>query len=565
MGVRKWNHLGFGLVLVLLVGLLLSGELSAAGRRYALVVGVETYRPNQPLPKLSYTESDADALAAVLTKGGYQVTLMTQSVGRQKGKEVYNPLSDYIRDQLSAMLGNPFLREEDVVIVALAGHGVQFEEVKNGQKSPRFYFCPADADIRQVKSANEIEDRNRLLDLDELYNQLDECKAGGKLLLVDACRNDPSKPTGLRSPDSITLPPLPPPPGGTAAFFSCSKHQRAYEDPTLKHGVFFHYVIEALGGAADTSTRSRQADRQITLAELNLHVSPSVYDFVRKKYGGARQAPELKGAFRVTIPLIELPDEKLIGQKAGETRTDNGLNMSLVWCPPGTFTMGSPKEEEWHSDDEDQVQVTLTNGFWLGQTEVTQGQWEALMGSTPWKGRDDVKEGSNYPATYVRWEDAMAFCKELTKQEREAERLPDDWEYTLPTEAQWEYACRAGTTTAYSFGDDESKLGDYAWFVDNAFDVNEQYAHLVSTKKPNPWNLSDMHGNVCEWCRDWHADKLPGGRDPEVTAEGSNRVSRNGGWRYLSWISRSASRSREAPSSRYHALGFRVARVLSSQ
>ena len=257
------------------------------------------------------------------------------------------------------------------------------------------------------------------------------------------------------------------------------------------------------------------------------------------------------------------------GQKAGETRNDNGFKMTLVWCPSGNFTMGSPKSENDREHDEDQVQVRLTKGFWLGQTEITQGQWKTIMGTTPWKGVDHVKEGSNYPATYVSWEDATAFCKKLTEQERKAGRLPEDWEYTLPTEAQWEYACRAGTTTAYSFGNNDSKIGDYAWYGWNVGDGNtkeEQYAHAVGTKRPNPWGLSDMHGNVYEWCRDWYADKHPGGRDPEVTAEGSSssRVIRGGSWVSFSRYCRSADRDWYIPSNHREVfLGFRVARVLS--
>lgn len=212
---------------------------AAEGKRYALIVGVRTYRAGQPLPDLPFTENDASELAKTLEAGGYQVTLMTQAVGRTEGKEVMTPLSDFIRDQLDAMLDNPFLTDEDIVIVALAGHGVQYELIEgdgdDAMKTQKFYFCPSDAEITRLKTANDITDRNRLLDLGELYDALNRCKAGGKLLLVDACRNDPTKPGVTRSLASATLPPLPPPPGGTAAFFSCSAHQKAFEDLSLIH------------------------------------------------------------------------------------------------------------------------------------------------------------------------------------------------------------------------------------------------------------------------------------------------------------------------------------------
>lgn len=249
-------------------------------------------------------------------------------------------------------------------------------------------------------------------------------------------------------------------------------------------------------------------------------------------------------------------------RQAGEICNNNGLKMNLVWCPPGSFTMGSPKTEKGRNDDEDQVHVTLTRGFWLGQTVVTQGQWKTVMHTAPWKGKYCVKEGSGHPATYVSWKDAIAFCQKLTTQERQAGRLPWDGEYTLPTEAQWEHACRGGTTTAYSFGDDDSKLGGYAWFDKNTWEANEKYAHAVGTKKPNPWGLSDIHGNVWEWCRDGYADRLPGGRDPEVTAKDSLRVRRGGCWYPTTRYCRSAYRFWGTSTGRNDCLGFRVAQVL---
>ena len=164
--------------------------------------------------------------------------------------------------------------------------------------------------------------------------------------------------------------------------------------------------------------------------------------------------------------------------------------------------MGSPKDETNRFDDEEQVAVTLTQPFGLGKYEVTQGQWKSVMGTEPWEGQSSVQIGEDNPATYVSWDDATEFCKKLTQRESTGE------EYRLPTEAEWEYACRAGTTTAYSFGDDEKQLGEYAWFNGNALDVDEKYAHAVGLKKPNPWGLHDMHGNVAEWCSDWYDEKL---------------------------------------------------------
>ena len=242
----------------------------------------------------------------------------------------------------------------------------------------------------------------------------------------------------------------------------------------------------------------------------------------------------------------------------------NSIGMELIEIPAGKFTMGSPVGEKDHQNNEAQVSVTLTKSFTLGKTEVTQGQWQSVMGTEPWTGQKNVQADKDCPATYVSWGDATEFCKRLTDLERTAGTLKADEEYHLPTEAQWERACRAGTETAFSFGDDESKLGEYAWFDGNAKNVGEQYAHKVGLKKPNPWGLHDMHGNVWEWCSDWYDGKLIGGVDPIGPEGGSTRVFRGGCWGFTPGRCRSANRG-DAPSNRVNRLGFRVARSQSVQ
>ena len=243
----------------------------------------------------------------------------------------------------------------------------------------------------------------------------------------------------------------------------------------------------------------------------------------------------------------------------------NSIGMELIEIPVGKFTMGSPAGEKNRQPDEKQVAVTLTKSFWLGKTEVTQGQWKEVMGTAPWKGKDDVLTDKDCPASYVDWHEATAFCQKLTGLEHKAGKLPAGESYRLPTDAEWEYACRAGTTTAYSFGDDKKQLGEYAWFSGNALDVDETYAHKVGLKKPNPWGLHDMHGNVAEWCSDWYGKKLSGGTDPVGPGKGSYRVNRGGGWRNDPVVCRSAHRGNDGPSIRYDYLGFRVARSQSAQ
>ena len=221
----------------------------------------------------------------------------------------------------------------------------------------------------------------------------------------------------------------------------------------------------------------------------------------------------------------------------------------FCWCPPGKFKMG----------DKERVAVTLSRGFWMGKYGVTQAQYQFVMGKNPseWK-------GAFLPVETVSWTEATEFCEKLTKLEREAGRLPEGWEYRLPTEAQWEYACRAGTQSTFSFGDDAEELGRYAWSRENAYDIGENYAHEVGKKLPNAWKLHDMHGNVWEWCRDWYTMKLPGGNNPEVTSKTAIRVIRGGSWYRGAEYCRSAFRRGGGPGGR-SLLGFRVALVSSGQ
>jgi len=209
--------------------------------------------------------------------------------------------------------------------------------------------------------------------------------------------------------------------------------------------------------------------------------------------------------------------------------------------------------------------VTLSKPFWLGKTEVTQAQYEAVTGKSPWKGGTFyAKADPQHAASHVSWNDATAFCKALSKKTGKTVRLP--------TEAEWEYACRAGTTTRFSFGDrneDLHKYGNYcdksntigfSW-QDKAHDDGHDKTAPVGTYKPNAWGLYDMHGNVWEWCADWYQDGYKGldTKDPNGPNNGSYRVLRGGSWLVNPSNCCSAGRGRGAPVNRYGYLGFRVA------
>jgi formylglycine-generating enzyme required for sulfatase activity len=222
----------------------------------------------------------------------------------------------------------------------------------------------------------------------------------------------------------------------------------------------------------------------------------------------------------------------------------NSLGMEFVYISPGNFMMGF---------DGKQHRVTLTRGYYMQTTEVTQGQWERVMGTRPWSGKDYVRENSNNPTVYISWNDCWEFINRLNQKEGTNK-------YRLPTEAEWEYACRAGSSTRFCFGDSDSQLGNYAWFRKNAHDVGDKYAHGVGTKRPNAWGLYDMHGNVWEWCQDWYGSYPSGSvTDPTGPTSGSVRVIRGGAWNGHARDCRSANRPRIPPGNRLNILGFRLA------
>ena len=227
----------------------------------------------------------------------------------------------------------------------------------------------------------------------------------------------------------------------------------------------------------------------------------------------------------------------------------------LVWIPPGTFTMGSPSDEvDRYPNEGPQTQVYLSRGFFMGNAAVTQAEYQEVVGSNPSSFQGNVTR----PVETVSWNDAVYYCERLTSRERMAGRLPVGWVYRLPTEAEWEYACRAGTTTRFSHGVDlgYALLGNYAWFVSNSLNTT----HPVRTRAPNAWGLYDMHGNVRGWCADWWSDQLPGGSvtDPKGPITGWSRVLRGGSWDLGGRFCRSAYRIGYDSNGRDHRVGFRV-------
>jgi len=243
-------------------------------------------------------------------------------------------------------------------------------------------------------------------------------------------------------------------------------------------------------------------------------------------------------------------------------RFTNSLGMEFVLIPAGTFMMGSPQSEKYRDKDEVLHEVNITKSFYMQTTEVTQGQWKAVMGNNPSSAGGC---GLNCPVERVSWPDCMKFIKKLNKKGKE--------KYRLPTEAEWEYACRAGTATAYNWGD--SIDCSRAMFANNTFKGPENCVKFVTSKKlstdspapvktypPNGWGLYDMHGNVWEWCSDWYGN-YPGGpvSDPAGPSSGHMKVRRSGSFFKYGWYCRSANRNQGHPYSRFQTQGLRLVMI----
>ena len=561
------------LIAFVLLMSLTTTDVSAAGKKYALVVGVEKYNPSQ-LTSLQYAEDDAVALGQALQKLGFDVVVMTRQADVPERVPAF---ADDILTQLKRRLRDR--SPDDTIIVALSGHGVQLKGDKSrADGTKETYFCPERADLRQ---------KSTLLAMTSVVDEMKACAAGRKLLLVDACRNEvePQDIAGKDfSPVEIELDPAGVTrrtiPKGMVALFSCSSKERSFEISQLNHSVFTYHVLQYLNGKAASNPYPKQ---QISISELAAYVSRETRDYIDGRLS-KDQNPELL-----------LPGERLIDWSLGGIPLiTNSIGMTLSLLPPGEFLMGSPNGETGRYDDELQHTVRITNPYYVAIHEVTVGQFRQFVTATNYKTEaetdgeggwgyeketgfsQDVKyswrdtgflQGDDHPVVNVSWNDAVAFCSWMTRTE--------GVEYRLPTEAEWEYACRAGTTAMYQHGNNPEGLAFVGNVADGSF--SEQFGTKVITPisakdgfvftspvgrfRSNAFGLFNMHGNAWEWCSDWYGNyKSSAGNDPQGPSGGSDRVLRGGGWGGTAGLCRSAGRSGLSPSYRDGNLGFRVAR-----
>ena len=316
-------------------------------------------------------------------------------------------------------------------------------------------------------------------------------------------------------------------------------------------------LISLRGGSWNSSAIAcRAADRRSRTNMIDKgNAKLSVYGFriaivprIEGQVGIAADEQDWSDARGANEAKIE---ELMLPHKAGDSLflyTPNDWHITFQYIPSGRFIMGSPADEEGRNSDENQVEVSISRPFWLAKGPLDQISWQAVKGTNP----SDIK-GGQLPVVCVSWEDAQNYINELNTNMP----LPDGWKFALPTEAQWEYACRAGDQGPYSGGD----LDRVCWYDANS----EECLHeAIGYKFSNTWGLYNMHGNVWEWCADWYGDKLSGGIDPLGPASGEWRVQRGGSAFSGEHSCRAATRDRSEPDGSSYEAGFRVAIVQSN-
>jgi formylglycine-generating enzyme len=584
---------------IALIGLLNASPLAIAAdkspQRWAMLIGVDEYAY---VHQLKYCVADQEALAKQLIDSGFpadQVFVLDD----QAKQERFHPFKSNIDAQLELVLG--MVHKGDTLVVSFSGHGISAKDGKS-------YLLPIDARLTDPAGT--------MISVDKVYDQLSACPAGLKLMMVDACRNDPfaedeKRGVGL-DPDKSTrglVAALEKPPEGISLLMSCGRDQFAREDSDLGHGVFIHFILEGLSGKAADD------DGVVSLMRLADYASRSTEKYVHKKFN-APQTPFFRGDVAGTVELARVdrmrlrPESAPIKQREAIT---NSIGMKLTLVPAGEFMMGSNETTQQLRDagfslvegkdinsESPRHRVHITQPFLMGTYAVTFGQFRQFVAETGYvteteTGKDgqggtgsiaDKKKTTTmdfdrqfnwrntgwtqtdeHPVVNVTWNDAQAFCDWLSKKEIKS--------YRLPTEAQREYACRAGTTTRFWTGDSPGSLTGAANVWDQSakeklpnvnvpiFNFNDGWPFTapVGRFKSNSFGLFDMTGNVWEWCQDWFEKDYyatSAADDPKDPESGFYRVTRGCGWDARPVTARVANRGGRTPTARLSNLGFRV-------
>jgi formylglycine-generating enzyme required for sulfatase activity len=570
MSPRTWFRLLVLSALLIVLGFAVPGLAQRGkGKKYAFLVACSGYTASE-FRKLPGTVAEMRDFRQALLASGFHardVVFMHDDASRR-----YLPEKKKLLQELALLLGG--VEKEDTLVVALNGHGLHFKDDKVG------YFVPLDGRVQKKETLLPMDGKGGL------FEKLKECAASRKLLVVNACRNDPLDDAAFavekRKIDDEDKAEVP---EGIAALYSCRPGQKSYEyprDSTLgKPGrsLFFHHVIEAWQG-------KYAGGKPVTLEHL----------FNQVRVRTRRDASELFEKLQVPQARREYSDEWVVNNRVLarlEKEITNSIGMKLVRIPAGKFLMGSTRTQQdkaiadyekaaGEKADNDVIshircegprhEVEITKPFYLGICEVTQKQYRQIMGNNPsWfssegGGKDEV-EGLNtddFPVEHVSWDDAQTFLRKLSALPEERKKGRD---YRLPTEAEWEYACRGGRSDkTFHYGNSLSSKQANFNGRDYPYGGAARGPYLGRTRKvgsyrPNAFGLYDMHGNVWEWCQDcfdakYYLDSPK--KDPKGPSTRKYRVLRGGAWNNHPHWCRSAYRGVFVPGHRYSRLGFRV-------
>ncbi|MBI2192379.1 MAG: SUMF1/EgtB/PvdO family nonheme iron enzyme [Planctomycetes bacterium] len=544
---------------------------------YALLIGVSDYTGGWP--DLDAVPSEMEAVEQALSLHGFQV------------QKVLNPDGDGLERAFKSFIQEHGYEESNRLLFFFSGHGYTRENRQKG------YLVPADApDPRKDEKAF----LRKALTMNDILNWSRKMEARHALFLFDSCFSGtvfhskalPEAPPHIQA---LTAKPV-------RQFITAGS---AGEEVPAK-SVFTPCFIKALRGEADLTK-----DGFITGTELGLYLLEKVkiYDAAQTPQYGKIRDPELDEGdfvFAVTSSHVVTPppppivvdkpltpaekpsperpaasptvrvekskepevytkwpfDEKEAKRRQEETAKvlawpveydedlGGGMKMRMVLIPAGEFLMGSPNDEDGRGDDELQHRVRITKPFYMGKYEVTQAQWKAVTGTSP-----SHFKGDENPVDMVSWDDVQGLLERLNTATLRPWETSARGRFSLPTEAQWEYACRAGSDRRYSFGDGDGPLWEYAWFDGNS----DSKTHPAGLKKPNAWGLHDMHGNVLEWCQDFYGSyPVVTAADPAGVKTGDGRVIRGGLWRDAARVCRASSRNWNKASDRDKLVGLRL-------
>ena len=542
--------LGFGLLLLTL------NAAVAQQRRTALVIGNATYKDSP----LTNPVNDATDMAATLKRLGFDVT------------RLLNANLQTMEDTIEAF--GLKLRQGGLGLFYFAGHGVQID----GEN----YLIPVGELI-----GSQVQARSRSVAVGNILGAMRDARNEINVVILDACRNNPLPKSdralqrGLAMPIAQTR--------GTLIAYATSPGETA-SDGNSRNGVYTQYLLQHITTPGlkvedvfknvrrdvDKATQSKQLPWELSSLSGDFYFTgpgstsasavlppeaiqppptssgPTKSSKLGTGDAGSQPRPGVKAvplaagaqpqlgpqvAVGVYPPTVQTPTPG----RSFETR-HNSIGMELVLIPPGEFMMGS---ENGDPDEKPLHKVIIKNSFYLGKHEVTQAQWQEVMGTNP----SHFKGDPNRPVERVSWKMAQEFIRKLN--EREGHTL-----YRLPTEAEWEYAARAGSKGKYTFGDEDTLLEQYAWYNKN----DKGTTHPVGQLKPNTWGLYDMHGNVWEWVQDWRGPyAAETAVDPAGPPTGNARGYRGGGWGYGPERCKAAKRSYDSPDYVYGTHGFRLA------